>query len=991
VRPGEALVLAVAAASLAAPALRAEEGSHPLLLHRWSIEDGLPHAHVRSITQTTDGFLWMATDRGLARFDGVLFSVFDRARVPEMPSDHVDRVWTDPADGGLHAATPGGGGWLRDGVWKSDARISPDSRVLGVTAEGSVILQRDRRLFQVTASSTSFVAELPGAARRVRTAAVGDAIWLATDAGLVRVHGGAVEVIGRGLPDPDVHAILVDRERRVWVGTSKGLAVQERPTGPFVAVERFASAGVWALLQSRDGAIWVGSEGLSRLDGKTVESLGREAGISSNVVALAEDAYGQIWAGTFAGGLYRARRALVDSYTRRDGLTSDSVTTVLRDQMGDTWIGTYHGGLSRFRNGRLLRHYGSADGLGTDQVYALEQGRSGRLWIGTFGAGLRWLCGDRICAAPAVPDPLILALAEADDGRLWIGTPAGLSVVENGIARPWEPDTIHGPVRALRIDGHGDLWVGAAGGLVRMAGGRPVETIPCTRDEEILALTLGPTDGMWMGTTSGLRVRTPSGWRRLTSREGLPDDAVHQVLEDFRGDLWIGGERGIAQITRAQIQDFLEGRRTCVEPRLLTTADGLPSIQTSRDSQPLAAAAAPETLLFATAGGVAVVHPARLERSATPLVAVDEALTDGRAYHGRGWTAGPALGSLEFHYTAPLLVNSDGVQFRYRLRGYSAWVEAGTRRIAIFTRVPAGAYAFEVEARMAGLASSSPTTALSVPFKVAPSWHERMAVRAAALVALAAMATLVYRIRVARLLAKERELADILWADRQEVSRRLHDSINQLLFSLSLTAEAAQERLPAEPLLRQLVRLSQAALSSARLVMAELRPPRSTGDHARVDVAESLRQYLAAVAGSELQVHVTTNYRSQGSAFDRDLLRIAQEAINNAVRHARARTLAVTLASTAEGVHLRVEDDGIGIPKPSLIEAGTGLNSMRRRAESLGARLDVGPGGQGGTVVELQWTPTEPARSALSIWRGRLRRGFLRATAMVREKRGTTS
>jgi signal transduction histidine kinase len=148
---------------------------------------------------------------------------------------------------------------------------------------------------------------------------------------------------------------------------------------------------------------------------------------------------------------------------------------------------------------------------------------------------------------------------------------------------------------------------------------------------------------------------------------------------------------------------------------------------------------------------------------------------------------------------------------------------------------------------------------------------------------------------------------------------------------------------------------------------------------------------VAAVAGNELQVHVTTNDRSQGSASDRDLLRIAPEAINNAVRHARARTLAVTLASTAEGVHLRVEDDGIGIPEPSTIEGGTGLNSMRRRTESLGARLDVGRGGQGGTVVELQWTPTEPARSALSIWRARLRRGFLRLTAILREKRGTTS
>jgi signal transduction histidine kinase/ligand-binding sensor domain-containing protein len=931
------------------------------------VDDGLPRDGVTAIVQTRDGFLWIGTARGLARFDGLRFQVFDRSNTPALPSDRVHELWVDD-DGTLWVDTDGGVATLKDGTWRPDARFGGGLQGIVRSGDGLVAVEPER-VWRAGPAGPVTLATLPSVPRRVRDlVADGDTVWIGGSAGLLAVRPGRLDAYDErhGLPDRDVHALLLDRGGRLWVGTSRGLAVRGEG-GRFQPDERLAGRPVWALLEDRDGTLWVGSESVFRL-GDAVEAVGRDQGLVSNPVALHEDQDGHVWVGTFAGGLHRIHRGLVGSLTRRDGLATDSVTSVLEDAGGDTWIGTYGGGIHRFRGGRLVKRYGRADGLAIDNVYALEQGPSGTVWIGTYGAGVQRLCGDRVCDAAAVPDPFILALAEDRSGRLWVGSRSGLSVVEGGQVRAIQPVEGRRPVvHAVRVDASGTVWVGGAAGLLRVHGDRLVEVVkPAGPDDAVVAIAPGRDGTLWAGSDAGLLAVRGGAVRRMGRPEGLPDDAVYQVLEDGGGDLWLSGERGVARVARRQVEDLLAGRRGQLEPYVYGTADGLPAAQGSRGSQPSGVVSRSGRVLIATTRGVGVLDPAVQPSLPQPRPVVERVLADAREHRGAGWTAPAGLRSLEFHYTAPSLSAPERLRFRYRLLGYSSeWTDAGPRRLALFTGVPAGDYTFEVQAGLVG-APYATATAAALPFGVAPAWHEREAVRLLLAAVLAAALALAYRARVARLLAQERRLAEAVWAERQRVSRELHDSVNQLLFSLTLTAEAALDTPgPQAPLLRRVLELGRAALGEMRALVAQLRPLGDAGGGGpAIDVPGALTRYATSLAGPDLLVSVRSEYRSRGLAFDRELLRIGQEAINNAVRHARARHLSVSLSDRVDGVRLTVEDDGVGLPDPEAPPGdGLGLESMQERARAIGGQLRLSRRPQGGTVVEIHAPGAQPSGS----------------------------
>jgi signal transduction histidine kinase len=552
----------------------------------------------------------------------------------------------------------------------------------------------------------------------------------------------------------------------------------------------------------------------------------------------------------------------------------------------------------------------------------------------------------------------VLALAEDEQGRLWVGSDSGLSVVENGAARTIAGE--RGPVRAIRVDDAGSVWVGGARGLARLVGDRLVSVAgPSGPDNEVLAITVARGGGLWVGSESGLTRVSGDRLTRLGQREGLLEDAVHQVLEDARGDLWLGGARGVAHVPRARIEEFLTGRRSDVEPSVYGTAEGLPATEISRGSQPEGVVSRNGTLLFATTHGVAILDPTRGWTPFPLHVVVERAFADGREHTGTGWTAEAGVASLEFRYTAPVLVSSGRLKFRYRLLGYSAaWTDAGPRRMAIFTRVPAGHYVFEVEAALRG-APDSPARAASMPFEVAPLWHERGSVRLLLAGLAVFLVVIAYRVRVASLLTQERRVATAVWEERQNVSRELHDSVNQLLFGLTLTAEAALDT-PESPraLVARVLELGRAALAQMRRLMTDLQAGGDRLEPTPLDITSLLTRYATALAGTDLRLSVRSCYRSRDPVFDHELLRIGQEAINNAVRHARAQNLWIAL-SDADGVHLRIEDDGIGLPeKAQPSGSGTGIPSMERRARFIGARFALSRRPQGGTVVDVLFRPS---------------------------------
>jgi len=514
---------------------------------RWGRLDGLPFSGVTALAVGTDGYLWIGTQEGLARFDGVRFQVFDK-RTSEVFEDHFVTSLAPGADDEVWVGTRRGLVRQRKGVLE---RFGAED---GLPHEYVRALLRDRRGRLWVGTYGGLVLWGEGRARRVWDESDGllhpvvraleedaeGALWIGTSAGLHRLEvpgpssdasavpeagdpGAALDgarltsyTVADGLPSEFIRALEIDGEDRLWIGTDGGGLARYLGDGRFTAVAVPETRTVGALLADQDGHLWVGSQG---------------------------------------EGLWRLRGGEVERWTQRGGLPHDVVWSLLEDPEGGVWIGT-RGGLLQLWNGRVTS-LTPEQGLAADSVRTLYQDRDGVLWIG--GDGLdRWLDGKILPA----PSPLSLSLTggsggagagreevrsllQTRDGALWVGTERSLKRFDGRQVRSFTPaqGLGDGGVNALAEDREGDLWIGTSGGLSRYRPPTPAgagETGESTGDEP--------------GATGGERFRT---W---TAADGLPA-AVRVLLPDPDGGLWVGTERGLSRLQNGEIrsQPGLEG------------------------------------------------------------------------------------------------------------------------------------------------------------------------------------------------------------------------------------------------------------------------------------------------------------------------------------------------------------------------------------------------------------------------------------------------
>jgi ligand-binding sensor domain-containing protein len=765
VRP---LVLAAGLVCMAvAPRGHALDPTRPLDQYShaaWHVDQGLPQNTVQAIAQTRDGFLWLGTAEGLARFDGERFVILGGADVPELGAsdiqflheDREGRLWIGVYGVGLvvrdvagfHAVAPPAGADLSSVV----AIAEDSSGTLWVGGDDGRLYRVEGRVVQEAQPDD------PTASVRALAFDGRGRLWIGTSAGLAVRSGGETRWFTRrdGLASEQITALAVDGGA-IWLGTTDGLQrIEDDVVRPPASGE-----AVRALLLDPQRSLWVGYDrGLVRIAGGTASPLLGDQVLSDDAIrSLAGDRDGSLWVGTFAGGLNQLKDGTVVTYTRAHGLPRDEVGVVAparqagvwfasglgavghaegdtirglpplpqdvevwalhEDAGGRLWAGTERG-LARLERGRW-RHYGAREGVPEAGVAAVYVDSSDRVWIGYDSLGVARLEDGRVVrlsSREGLPSDQIRAFLEGRDGRLWIATYGGLVAVRGDALTTYTTrhGLSHNLVRALHEDAEGVLWIGSyGGGLTRFKDGR-----------------LSP----------------------ITSRHGLFSDVIYAVVEDARGSLWMSCNRGVFSVPKGDLDAVADGRAERVSPRVYGRSDGMLSVECNGGS-PGGARSVAGRLWFPTERGLVAIDPQVPQHRATPPLPVFEQVYVA----GRAVPLGPvrlAAGArrLRFEFASPDFLAPDRLAYVHRMEGFEDEWLSRPRRSAEYTNLPPGDYRFVV--RVSDAVGRAGEVAL--PVSVSARFWQTRGFAAAALLGAVLFGYAGYRWRVRALRASEAEL-----------------------------------------------------------------------------------------------------------------------------------------------------------------------------------------------------------------------------------------
>ena len=962
------LILLCAVATGGVAAAEERPSTQPYVWRSWTRLDGLPGSQVWTITQDQSGYIWIGTNEGLVRFDGVRFVSGRQLGLERLPNASVRALFV-ARDGSLWIGFGTGGiGRLKDGrlqTYTMDDGLPPGV-VSGVVEDrhGSMWAASANGLYQLSAGRwrrVNLEAGVP--ARAINTVHVdgkgrlwvgtragayrsasdtptlferitsvpalsitGDDsgnVWGVSDVALMRLTSRSPETVVQAGAYASGRRMMADRQGRLWIGTLGDGLLRIRP-GAGAGVEEFSRPGVsnyddvLAVFEDREGNIWVGTpRGLDRGSRGLIRSLpGQGDGITAPVQAVAAAADGSVWVGT-TNGLHRFTGGGPGAPVAAVGLPSRGVIALHGDVRGGMWVATARE-IGRFEHGRFV----SLMPIGTwsNRPVAMATDRQGTLWLCDLERGLfRW---DGTALVPVSAEqygnrPAFSILADRE-GRIWTGHLDGtISVHENGRARLYTADDgVLGSVVTGFYEDAGTVWAGSRNGLMRFRNGR------------IDAVT----------------------WD-----QGLPGHTVTAITGDSGGNLWLGVSAGVARFRPEDFDKVVTGAATSLSYTLYDGSDGLRG-----DPFPMTAPAVARggdgRLWFLTSDGVAVVSPESHEKNrVAPPVVIETVTTDQGAVPLEGAPRlPPRTANLRIDYAALSFVAPEKVRFSYRMEGFDAdWVDAGNRRQAFYTNLAPGNYRFRVRGSNDGVPSEREAV---WAFTLAPAFYQtRWFMAAMGLLALSGVA-LAWRVRVQQVQGR---FSTIL-VERTRVAREVHDTLLQsllgVLFRLDEVASVIDQS--SESAKDQLVRLRRQVefyVREARYSIRDLRSPilQSRG---LATALRSVGEDLTGEGAVAFRMDVIGHARAGVPRVDEHLLRIGQEALTNAVRHGRATAVNAELRYREDAVSLVVRDDGKGFDTSAAAVADGvhwGLRTMRERAEQVGGTLRLTSAAGQGTVVEV--------------------------------------
>jgi diguanylate cyclase (GGDEF)-like protein len=767
----------------------------------WRTGDGLPVNTVWAMAQTADGHLWLGTEEGLARFDGVRFTVFERANTPSMPGHNVQAMCTGRA-GTLWAGTYGNGLLRWDGArfldWGTrDGLLSDSVNAVAEDRDGVVWIGTERGLNRLAGSRISAFGRREGLPSDVINGLAvggGGRLWVATDSGIALVVGGALRrtVTDARIVKASILSMTEDAAGRLWIGTDQGLLELDGDRLlAYTSKDGLANDFVRTLLFDRQGTLWIGtSAGLNRMRDGRIDLLTAKDGLSSNLIqSLYEDRDGSLWVATRGGGVDMMKDGDFVTYGWKEGAYAEVIDTLTPARAGGIWVAGWDGRVARLSGGGRFEHLESKEVLKGSDVRALRE-KGDALYIGAWN-GLYAARNGRVTRIHPEESLLnVRAVLEDAHGDLWVGLDTdGLVRFHDGVPRRFTTKDGLGSnqVRALLEDPDGTVWVATYGGLSRF-GGEEFTTLT-TKDglpSNLVRCLYRDADGvLWIGTYGGGLARLRKGHvTAFTSHDGLFTDVAYGLVEDGARNLWISSNKGVYRVSKRELDEHARTPGSPIRSIAFGESDGMAS-QECNGGDPAAARTPDGRLWFATIKGVVTVDPARLRRSAAPPVVLESAIVEGRAVDvAKPLEVRPSARRFEFHYTAPFFLAPQKLEFRYRLEGFDErWIDAGPRRDAYYTNIPPGAYRFRV---VAGIDGAFDGAGAAFAFRIAAPWWQRSWARA--LFALLAAGLVVTAVRVrTRSLEKDRRRLEAAVAARSAELAQANQDLQEAALTDPLT------------------------------------------------------------------------------------------------------------------------------------------------------------------------------------------------------------
>ena len=992
-------------ASALDPALDINQYAHTA----WLFREGFAQGRVNAIAQTSDGYLWLGTEFGLLRFDGVRSVPWQPPGNDQLPNNWIRTLLAAP-DGTLWIGT------LRGlASWK-DGKMTQYPELAGHSVN-TIVAGRDGTLW---------------------------AAGYAGGVGLVRTPGGTLCAIKNGSAHCEsgdfgqwVGTLYEDKNGALWAAAQTGLWRWHPGDPHHFATSEFPVASSQTLNESDDGRLLIASQdGVTQLiDGKDIAYPLPGIRSAFKPERLLRDRDGGLWIGTLDRGLLHVHQGRTDVYTQANGLSGDFVTRLFEDREGNIWVATKNG-IDRFRD-VAVRTISTNQGLPSTPPWSVLAARDGSLWLGALDGLSRWNAGQvttyrtpiggstqrerpnarsgdaREVIDSGLPDDGVGNLFQDGAGRLWVSTLRGVAYFEDGGFVPLS-QLPEGRIAAIAGDGAGNVWIiNEEHGLYRLRGKTVVEQLswdtlglqtPATAllsDAQQGGLWLGlegrvayvkdarirasyaATDGLargrvndlrfdgngalWASMDSGLSHIRDGRVVTLSSRNGLPCDAVHWSLEDNDRSVWLYMVCGLVRVASTELNAAVLDPTRTMQTTVFGASDGVALRAIPALYRPQIAKTADGKLWFLPGDGVSVLDPTRLSvNTLPPSVQIERVTADRKTYDATAdLRLPPRVRDLEIDYTALSLVAPEKNRFRVKLEGRDTdWQDVGNRRQAFYANLAPGTYRFRVIAsNNSGVWNEAGAV---LDFAIAPAYYQTAWFRVTLSAAVLALFWGLHRYRLAQIAQDFNVRLDERVNERTRIARELHDTLLQSFQGLILRFQSARDLLPSHPAkaadaLEGALDRADQAIVEGRDAIQNLRSSTTVVNELAQAIAASAEEFAAGPDGARgspaFRVSVEGKPRYLHPILSEDVCRIAREALRNAFGHAQARRIEVEVTYAEREVRVRIRDDGKGID-PTHLSTGRarhwGLASMRERAQQIGAQLNLWSEVGAGTEVELR-------------------------------------
>ena len=979
-------------------------GTGLLSFRSWQREQGMPRGPLRTLAQTPDGYLWIGSDEGLSRFDGVQFTpvAFTSGRpfgsVRALFTDSRGALWIGSASNGLVRYEKGRFSTMtrdRSPIGEPITAFAEDERQqLWVGSEAGVAICKDGHLDSLPGSNLALegktiTALSKGTNGTMWAAVAGKGVFQFKDGKWIQLVDASMDAL---LQDP--HCLLVDKQKRLWIGAGNDFLLcgdgeqWRRYRVPHHSLRSY----VTTLAEELDGTIWAGSagEGLFEVKAGQLAAVNAGDGIADNMImALEVDNEGKLWVST-ESGLNRLERKGVFVFSQSEGLGYGAVRGLAEVAPGVIWVMKPNDGLYRWEGGKFNRL--TAAGLlpRDPAIGAMLIARDHSCWVACREGLLHFKDPQAVADESrlfALANVNIISLAEDAEGNIWAGTregqmwklTAGKWIRQFNFVQPKA-------ITSILPCADGSIWTGTdGGGLYRQKDGRwsHLDKHSGLASDSIRALYSGSRNALWVGTMNGLSRWRDGKFVTFTSREGLPDDSIFQITEDDAGRLWLGTSRGIVCVSEHDFEELAAGRTTMLYPRIYGKTDGLLSEECVSGFFPAGLKTKSGLVWFSTLKGAVAVDPGHLPAVAPPPIAsLEEVLVDGKSISGFDGLNSRADGdegegvsrlrippgrhNVEFQYGGPSFDAPEQTHFRYQLEGLDVgWFDAGPRRTAPYNYVPPGKYRFRV---VAGNSEGewNPVGA-GIDLVVARHfWQAWWVITLGGMGILAAVgggARFVEKRKLQRRLIRlEQERA--LERERTRIAQDLHDEMGAKLCRISFLSEHAKRGAskPGE-IQNQIASISDAArdvLHSLDEIVWAVNPQNDTLEHVASYLGQYAQDYFQ-LTGIECEVDLPAQLpvHPVSSQVRHHLFLSVHEAFTNILKHSGATRSKLAISCNHSEFTIRVEDNGSGIngslskSAEDISVPGDGLANMRQRMADIGGDCRIESEVAHGTRVQF--------------------------------------